>query len=178
MSNQVYSNPQNKYLPLPGRNGYGLSGDILVVACGTSHDPTTPSEVTLSFSTVQLEEVAGLVDFSNPARIAVTTRGLYSFIFTLDAKMDAPSTVDIDAEVQLILGNTDTGWDDIAVDVCSVREPARGSNAVGSDDRYMQLSYVGYLPAGGTLRVRFLNYHNADMHVMQANTRLVFCKLA
>lgn len=172
MSNQVYSNLQNKYLPQPGINGYELPSSIQVVA-----NPGIPVPVNLEFNTIKLEEVPGLVDLSVPGEISVLSRGLYSFTYTIACQYDSPTAETADIFATLVVADTGTGWDDVSIASAGLREEARGVS-LGSDNRYLTLSYVGYLPQGGSLKVLFTNYAPAQLTMLSTISRVIVSKLA
>lgn len=178
MSNQVYSNERDKYYPLPGRNGYQLSGDLTVnEATGTiGGGDYAPAKLIIPFFLDELVEVPGYLVFPDPNRASVTGPGVYSFTYQVHFQNSAPG-FPTDIQVKLVMGNTDTGWDDVAVASQSMQGPTSFTN--GAQDRYLTISYVGFIQYGGSIRLQFINFNTqTEVDIYRSDTRLIFCKLA
>lgn len=153
MSNQVYSGPQEKYVPMHGINGYILTDDIEVPAAVADR---TPIVRTLLFDEPSLIQRDGVFDVSIPGNISMFRGGVCSLNYHIGFQIDGPVVEGqvCDVAAQLIINNG-TG---AILSEESILARAVANDVIGSHVFKMQLRYVGYLEPGLTVTAQLLNY--------------------
>lgn len=181
MSNQVYSNTQEKYVPMRGVQVF-QTGAELRLGNGTVVAPNTvPVQGTPVFAVTADQGLAyARIDAANSNRLTFDYAGVYSLEFTVpvcggNGSGAVSTTVDVDALLSLQLNNTGTALDTTVLARTSRREAAPGAG-VGAINHYLSLSYTGYFTAGSTIAPLVSNYEPAEC-LVRAGCVLVVNKL-
>jgi hypothetical protein len=148
------------------------------VAGGSGNAPATvPSNLTLPFDTVTLQQGPVFLDLSTPGQVKVTEAGVYSFHFETVFTMASPTTDTADAVLIITLSNTGTASDSFQLARDAIRMPAPGGGTVGSVARYLTIEYCGYLPANAIITPQILNYNAAVATVLASDSFMSMTKI-